>query len=528
MSAANYSRFVESQAIRRADKVAIIGEGAEWTYRQLAERVRAVAAFLADHGVGRGDRVALQAMNSAEYICTVLAVYRVGGIAVPLNYRLQEAELSYLLRNSQAVVIVAEGAFAPSLDNAAQGLDVRARIQLDPGALPPGWIGFEQVLADHAGRTVPVADVADTDPQRIMYTSGTTDRPKGVIVTHRMAHLNALTHVTELGLAEQDRVLVSSPLYHVAAWDAPGLGALFVGGSLVVLRKFDAATALEVIERHRITGGIFVQAMLHALRGAADGSRDLSSLRWVIFGAASGELYREIAELLPTTRLVQAYGMTEACSAIAYIDPAHARAKLGSVGSAVPFVEFRVVDENDHPVPAGTAGQVVLRGPKVTPGYWQDPELTATAWAGGWFHTGDVGVLDEDGFLSITDRLKDMIRSGGENVASQEIERILYAHPGVLETAVIGIPDDRWQEVPKAFVVPKAGVELSEQELIAHCRASLASFKTPKQVEFVEALPRNPSGKVLKRILRQGTRPEEHPRPNAAVYDQADRLVGDL
>jgi acyl-CoA synthetase (AMP-forming)/AMP-acid ligase II len=278
---------------------------------------------------------------------------------------------------------------------------------------------------------------------------------------------------------------------------------LWAGGALVLMRKFEPALALDIMERHGVTGGIFVQAMLHGLRAASGAGRDLSSLRWVIFGAAAGELYREIRQMLPTTRLIQAYGMTEACSAIAYMDEAHEMSKLGSAGSAVPFVVFLVVDDQNRAVPPGVAGEIVLRGPKVTPGYWADEQLTADAWRGGWFHTGDVGVVDTDGFITITDRLKDMIRSGGENVAGQEIERVLYTHPEVSEAAVIGVPDPRWQEVPKAFVVRKDGSAITEQEVIAHCRASLASFKTPKYVEFRESLPRNPSGKVLKRVLRE-------------------------
>lgn len=504
MSASNYSRFVEQQAIRRADKVALIDGQEMWTYERLATDVRAVARYLADSGVRTGDRVAIQAMNSAAYVCVVLAIFRVGAIAVPLNYRLHQDELGYLLRNAAARLLIADGEFTATLDRSADALPMAGRVVLDDRPGQPGWTPFGTVLEEYRGRSAPIADVADSHPQRIMYTSGTTSRPKGVIITHRMAHLNALTHAAELGLGEHDRVLVSSPLYHVAAWDAPGLGTLFLGGTLVIMRKFAAAEALATVERHRITGGIFVQAMLHALRGAADRRNDLSSLRWVIFGAAAGELYREIRQMLPATRLVQAYGMTEACSAIAYIDRPHEASKVGTVGTPVPFVELRVADESDRDVPPGIPGQILLRGPKVSPGYWADPELTEQAWEGGWFHTGDVGVLDEDGFLSITDRLKDMIRSGGENVASQEIERVIYSHPGVLETTVIGVPDPRWQEVPKAFVVCKAGVTMTAEDVIAHCRANLASFKTPKHVEFVEALPRNPSGKVLKRVLRGG------------------------
>jgi acyl-CoA synthetase (AMP-forming)/AMP-acid ligase II len=227
----------------------------------------------------------------------------------------------------------------------------------------------------------------------------------------------------------------------------------------------------------------------------------------MMFGAASGELYRDIRREFPTTQLVQSYGMTEACSIISTIPEAFAVEKYGSVGTAAPFMELQVVGPDDGPLAPGEAGEIVIRGPKVTPGYWGDPQRSQEAWRNGWFHTGDVGVMDEDGFLSITDRLKDMIRSGGENVASSEIERVIYEHEAVHEVAVVGVPDERWQEVPKAFVVLKRGAELTPEDLIAHCRAHLASFKTPKHVEFLQALPRNPSGKVLKRELRKFSSP---------------------
>lgn len=510
MSQMNYAQVVDVQRVRRGDRPALIGADGVWTYELLASRVHALAAYLAGRGVGKGDRVVLLGMNSARYVCAGLAIYRLGAVAVPLNYRLQREEMEFLVRDSGAVAALCEAEFAPVMDEvlaglvAAGGEQPRARVLLDdedPGSA--GWTALTGVFDEYAGRTVPMADVEFDSPQRIMYTSGTTSRPKGVIVTHGMTALNALVQITELGMSENERVLISSPLYHVAAWDAPGVGVLYAGGTMVIMRKFDAAEALRLMEEHRITGGIFVQAMLHGLRGASGQARDLSSLRWIIFGAASGELYAEIRRMLPGTRLVQAYGMTEACSAIAYMDPAHEVSKLGTVGTAVPYVEYRVVGGDDEELPPGVPGEVVIRGPKVTPGYWGDPELTARAWRNGWFHTGDVGVVDEDGFLSITDRLKDMIRSGGENVASQEIERVIYTHPAVLEAAVIGVPDPRWQEVPKAYIVLKPGQNLTEQEMIAYCREHLASFKTPKHVEFLDHLPRNPSGKVLKRVLRE-------------------------
>jgi fatty-acyl-CoA synthase len=504
MSSMNFGRLVDIQRVRRGTEPALITEdGEQWTYERLADAVHATAAFLTERGVGRGDRVALMGMNSAEYVAAVLAVYRLGAVAVPLNYRLQSEELEFLVRDSGAVAVMADADFIDVLDPICDDRSIGTRLVVHGSSATTTWLPLSQVMADHSGSRAPLCPVSFDDPQRIMYTSGTTSRPKGVVITHGMASLNVIAQTSELELTSSDTALVSSPLYHVAAWDSPGIGVLFNGGRLVIMRRFDAPLALRLIEEHRVTGGIFVQAILHGLRAAADGSRDLSSLRWIIFGAAAGELYREVQEMLPSTRLVQAYGMTEACSCIAYMDVAHAVSKRGSVGTAVPFVEYRVVDPSDHDAGPGVPGEVVLRGPKVTPGYWHDEELTAEAWRGGWFHTGDVGMVDEDGFLYITDRLKDMIRSGGENVASQEIERVIYNHPLVAEAAVVGIPDPRWQEVPRAYIVLKPGASLSEGELIAYCRDHLASFKTPKSVVFLGELPRNPSGKVLKRVLRE-------------------------
>lgn len=506
MPTQNFARLVDLQRIRRADKAAVVsGEGDVWTYERLADSSHALAHHLSQQGIHKGQRVVLLGMNSPEYVCAVLAIYRLGAVAVPLNYRLQHEEVDFLVKDCGAVAVLADPGHIAMLDPICERLDIGTRLVLDEQdqSFPsPTWRSLKETFAEHSGQTVPLCDVAFGDVQRIMYTSGTTNRPKGVIITHGMAYLNVLAQTTELELTSSETVLISSPLYHVAAWDSPGVGILFHGGTLVVMRKFDAELALRLVEEHRVTGGIFVQAILHGLRAASDGSRDLSSLCWIIFGAAAGELYREVQEMLPTTRLVQAYGMTEACSCIAYIDPAHATSKKGSVGTAVPFVEYRVVDEMDDEVPRGVAGEVVLRGPKVTPGYWNDDSLTSESWRGGWFHTGDIGVVDDDGFLSITDRLKDMIRSGGENVASQEIERVIYAHPDVAEVAVIGVPDPRWQEAPRAYIVLKSGTSMTAEDVIDHCRAHLASFKTPKSVVFIDELPRNPSGKVLKRVLR--------------------------
>ncbi|MCG2623389.1 AMP-binding protein [Arthrobacter sp. I2-34] len=502
MSSSNFGNLVDVHRSRRPEAPALITAERTWTYEDLAATVHAFAAYLQESGIRRGDRLALLGMNSAQYVAALLAVYRLGAIAVPLNYRLQLDELEYLLTNSGSVGVLADGQFTAVMDTVGQALPpMRTRICLDgPGGT--GWVAFDDAVAHHAGAEVPAEAVGPEDIQRIMYTSGTTSRPKGVLVTHGMVQCNVAAMTAELQLSAADRILVSSPLYHIAGLDAPGLGTLFTGGALVIMRKFDAAEALRLIQSHRVTGGIFVQAMLHALRDARGTGADLSSVRWLIFGAAAGELYSDIRKQFPTARLIQSYGLTEGCSMVSCVPERLAVQKYGTVGTAVPFIEFRVVDAEGRDVPAGETGEIVIRGSKVTPGYWAAEPGTGSGWRDGWFHTGDVGLVDPDGCLSITDRLKDMIRSGGENVSGAEIERVIYKHPAVHEAAVIGVPDDRWQEVPKAFIVLKEGFSMQEDELVAFCREQLASFKTPKYVEFLDTLPRNPSGKVLKKELR--------------------------
>jgi fatty-acyl-CoA synthase len=503
MSAMNLASIVDMQRYRRASMPALITEEAVWTYGELADSVEAFAAYLSDCGVGIGDRVALLGINSAEYVCSLLGISRVGAIAVPLNHRLQREELAYLLRNSGAVAAVAESEFLAPLDDVIADGQMRARVQLDAPASPDAWLSFQVLQRQYRGRSFPAAEVQPSDIQRIMYTSGTTSRPKGVIVTHQMVAYNVFGHGTELELSSADRVLIASPLYHVAAWDAPGIGVLFYGGALVIIRKFNASIALRLIEKHGVSGAHLVRPVVREMFASLDGTQDLSTLRWLIIGGVAPELYNQVQAMVPDVRLVQGYGMTEACSAIAYIDAAHAQSKLGTVGTAVPFVEYRVVNSAGADAGPYKHGEIVVRGPKVTPGYWADDEATEKAWQGGWFHTGDAGSIDDDGYLTITDRIKDMIKSGGENVASQEVEQVIYRHPAVAEVAVIGIPDPQWQEVPMAFVVLNALSDLTEQELIEYCRSQLASFKTPKSVAFVSTLPRNPSGKVLKGVLRE-------------------------
>jgi acyl-CoA synthetase (AMP-forming)/AMP-acid ligase II len=260
---------------------------------------------------------------------------------------------------------------------------------------------------------------------------------------------------------------------------------------------------VELAARERVTGMVLAAQILFDILDLPDlAAHDLSALRFVIFGGVPNAGRLRVHEAFPHVRLVDTFGMTELTNGACYMDEAHARDKLGAQGTPFPLVDLRVVGSDDEPLPAGEVGEIVVRGPKVTPGYWRDPEATAQAWRGGWFHTGDMGSLDEDGYLWFADRKHDMIRSGGENVASAEIERVLAAHPAVAEVAVVAYPDPRWDEVPKAFVILRDGADATPESLVAHCEAHLARFKVPKHLEVVEYLPRNDSGKVLKRVLR--------------------------
>jgi acyl-CoA synthetase (AMP-forming)/AMP-acid ligase II len=338
-----------------------------------------------------------------------------------------------------------------------------------------------------------------------MYTSGTTGRPKGVMLTHANLAWKNLAHLVEFGFTAADLGLACGPLYHVGALDLTTTTLIAAGATVIIHRAFDAAAVVDELERSRVTTVWLAPAMVNAIM-ALPGveTRDLASVRVIINGGEKMPipLIERIQRTFPSAWFADAYGLTETVSGDTFLDRESIVTKLGSVGRPCLHLELDVWDERGRSVAAGERGEIVLRGPKVFRGYWRDPEATEQAFAGGWFHTGDIGVRDEDGYLFVVDRLKDMIVSGGENIAGSEVERVLYEHEAVLEAAVVGRPDPRWGEVPVAFVVLRSGHSVGPDELMAHCGGRLARFKVPKDVTFLDALPRNPSGKVLKRELR--------------------------
>jgi O-succinylbenzoate-CoA ligase len=472
------------------------------TYSEMVLWSSRVAAGLHSRGVGFGDVVGLLCYNSTEFLATIFAANSLGAIAMPINWRLAAAEVQYLLEHSQARALVCDESLLDLANDATTPLGgALARVCVSSRSVD-GWERF----ADIENEPLPSrAAVRGDDIHRLMYTSGTTGRPKGVMITHANLAWKNYAHTTEFGFTAADVGLACGPLYHVGALDLVTTTMIATGATTIIHPTFDAARVVEEIECSKVTTVWMAPAMVRAVLdtpGVED--RDLSSVRVIIAGGEKLPIpfIDRIQQTFPSAWLADAYGLTETVSGDTFLDRQSTKSKLGSVGRACLYLELDIWDERGTRVAAGERGEVVLRGPKVFKGYWRDSDATRTAFAGGWFHTGDIGIKDEDGYVYIVDRLKDMIISGGENIAGSEIERVLYEHPAVLEAAVVGRPDDRWGEVPVAYVVLRADAMATGDELIERCRQQLAKFKVPKDVTFVDALPRNPSGKVLKRELR--------------------------
>jgi acyl-CoA synthetase (AMP-forming)/AMP-acid ligase II len=498
----SFSGVLEHHARRTPGKALCSTDGTAVTYEEMAARAAALAGGLAERGVRAGDVVGLLAHNCSAFLETIFAASHLGAIAMPINWRLAAPEVRYILEHARARALVCDASLAGLASDASAGREASlVRTCID--ASPDGWIRLDELRV--AAVVPPRGPSGGDDVHRLMYTSGTTGRPKGVMITNANLAWKNLAHAVELGITAADVGLACGPLYHVGALDLTTTTLIAAGATTILHRAFEAAAVVDEIERSRVTTLWLAPAMINAIL-ALPGieRRDLSSVRVLIDGGEKMPvpLIERLQRTFPRAWFADAYGLTETVSGDTFLDKASTLSKLGSVGRPCLYLEVEIWDESGAPVPAGTPGEIVLRGPKVFKGYWRDPEATRAAFAGGWFHTGDVGILDEDGYLFVVDRLKDMIVSGGENVAGSEVERVLYEHAAVLEAAVVGRPDARWGEVPVAHVVLRPGARATAEELVAHCGRELARFKVPRAIHFCDALPRNPSGKVLKRELR--------------------------
>jgi acyl-CoA synthetase (AMP-forming)/AMP-acid ligase II len=499
----NWRAVLAHHATRRPDQAMTVYRGETTTYGEMVARVDALAGGLHERGIGPGDVVGLLAYNCPDFLETLFAANHLGAVVMPINWRLAAAEVRYILEHSEARALVCDHELVELGGAASDGLEDRLLRVGMAGPAPVGWVTLA-ALRESSERPAPV-EAAGDDVHRLMYTSGTTGRPKGVMLTHANLAWKNLAHVVEFGFTSADLGLACGPLYHVGALDLTTTSLIAAGATTIIHRTFDAAAVVDELERSRVTTVWLAPAMVNAIMALPDvEQRDLSSVRVIINGGEKMPipLIERIQRTFPSAWFADAYGLTETVSGDTFLDRESIVAKLGSVGRPCLYLDLDVWDDEGRSVGAGQRGEIVLRGPKVFKGYWRDPEATAAAFAGGWFHTGDIGMRDEDGYLFIVDRLKDMIVSGGENIAGSEVERVLYEHDSVLEVAVVGRADERWGEVPVAFVVLRPGTAATPDELVEHCRAQLAKFKVPKDVVFLDALPRNPSGKVLKRELR--------------------------
>ncbi|KRT77960.1 MAG: AMP-dependent synthetase and ligase [Armatimonadetes bacterium CSP1-3] len=495
--------WLERRADRDPEKIALIDGGRRLTYQALRDRVGSLAGGLRALGVRRGDRVAVLSMNRGEYIEVLFASARLGAVLVPLNWRLTARELAFQLGDSRPAVLVADPALGPLVESLRDEAEARS-LEHTVALAGEGAIDRSQAYATLLDQPAAAAEGTFDDPLLIMYTSGTTGRPKGAVLTQGTQFWNSVNISTAIGLTERDVTLNVLPMFHTGGIGLYTLPTLHMGATAVLLRQFDPEAAVRLIEAHQVTAMFGVPSIyLMLLQSESFRGADLRRVRFACGGAPCPlviiEAFRDRGLLFQ-----QGYGLTETAPTFTLIPAADAFRKAGSVGKTALHVEGRVVDEEGRDVPPGEVGEVWARGPNLFSGYWERPEADAEVFTpDGWFRTGDLARMDAEGFLYIVDRKKDMLISGGENVYPAEVEEVLYRHPAVAEAAVIGVPNERWGEVPMAIVVTRPGQSVAAEELIRFCEAKLARYKIPKAVAFTDVLPRNAAGKVLKRVLRE-------------------------
>lgn len=503
MNPAHIAYLVDRNARKYPTKIALSSREKRVNYQELRSMVLSLTGALAAAGITRGDRVATLMFNRVELLTAYLALFRLGAVLVPLNTRLAEPEWRYMLEDSGAVALLSEEGFASFLEPLRGNLQGPREV-ICVGAEGEGLKKWEE-LAGFPALEEPPEEPGIEDDLYILYTSGTTGKPKGAVITHMNFLWNSINAQVTGGFCGSDVVYYGLPLFHGAAMGGC-FATLLLGGTVVLRPRFDALELVRLIEEEGITRVPAVPPMLKALMEIPNlESRNLSSLKVFNTGATiiPQALKENLLERFPWVDVVDSYGLTEATSYCTTLPGKDFLRKAACVGKPHAYVEIRVVDEKDRDVPVGEVGEILVRGPNIMRGYWARPQETQEALRGGWLHTGDLGRLDQEGYLYLVDRKKDMIISGGENVYPREVEEVLNLHPGVSEAAVVGFPDDRWGEKVVAYIVAGKGCDLSAEELDKYCRKSLAGYKCPKEYFFVEELPRTPTGKILKRALRK-------------------------
>ena len=493
-------------ALNFPDFVATVFEGTRLTYRELNNRTDRLANGLAGMGYKKGDRLTILAENTHKYIEVYFAAAKLGVSVTPLNFRLSDTELEHIVTDSEATAFLAGDGYELRASGLRERLGrIKDWIALDTRA--DGYIDYEELI-EGASSEEPDADVDEDEMAILMYTGGTTGLPKGVMMSHRNIMTALLSMIIGTGFTHDDSTCFVLPLFHVSFW--PALGMLMVGGKVVINRRPDLNGILQLIQDEQCTHINAVPTVYGWILQFADvDAYDLSSLRSITYAGSPfpPEVLKQCIQKFGDI-FAQGYGMTEALGATQLAPWDHVlegeKTKLlASAGKEAPCAEVRVVDEHDALAKPGELGEIVVRGKHVMMGYWKNPELTEKTLRNGWYHTGDMGYMNEDGYLFLVDRKADMIVSGGENVYPKEVEDVLYEHPAVMEAAVVSAPDDKWGERVQAAVVLKAEQSATEEDLIAHCRGKLGGYKCPKAVEFWDELPKTPVGKIMRKDVKR-------------------------
>ena len=503
--------YLDLHARDASDGVLAHFEGASLTYGEGAVQTDRIAGALAESGFEKGDRVAILAKNCLDYALIYYGCFKAGVVSVPLNYRLAGPEWTYIINDAGAKGIIARGELVEAVDQVMGDLEtIEHRYALGADA-PDGWTAYDDWLAGTSGSR-PDREIDDTEDCYIMYTSGTTGHPKGAILTHRAVCSNLVQWTGTVTLESGEGYLVVAPLYHAAA-GVSLFSTVAQGGTAVIHEDFFPDQVVNALDDGTVSSATLVPAMIQAcLVMVPDvAERKFESLNLIAYGASpiAEATLRQAIEVFGCD-FIQGYGMTETTAVLTLLPwSAHQRALDGedhlllSAGQPVLGTEIRIVDDDDREVPRGEIGEIAARGPQLMRGYLNKAEASAEALKGGWMHTGDAGIMDDEGFVFIQDRVKDMVVSGGENVYPREVEDVIFQHPAVADAAVIGVPDERFGEALKAVVVLRDGGAVEPEELIDFCREKLAGFKIPRSVDTIAELPRNASGKVLKRELRE-------------------------
>jgi acyl-CoA synthetase (AMP-forming)/AMP-acid ligase II len=493
------------------DREAMVYGDTRLTYKQFNARINQLAHAFMDLGIKKGSKVAILSFNCNQFMEAYFAVGKIGAVAAPLNFRLHPEELTYIVDHADAEVFIVGEAFLDVV-RGIQGNLPKMKHYISISDKPvDGMLHFESWIGKYPNDE-PLVLIDEDDPLFIMYTAGTTGRPKGAVLTHKnemvmwMLASSFVLSEPNLGDIWNSRAFGAPPIFHLAAFGFCQF-MFFIGATVVLPTEvFNPVYIMETIEKEKIDVILLVPAMAFFLLAVPDIEKyDTSSLRIWVSGAAilPSETRRQIYQHFPNVGIFDMFGQTEMSPVVCGLAPSQSEGRETSVGQAMPFIEIRLVDDNDNDVPLGEIGEAVYRGPTVMQEYYKNPEATAEAMRNGWFHSGDLLRQDEEGFFYVVDRKKDMIISGGENIYPAEIEEVLFQHPKIMECAVFGVFDEDWGESVKAVVACKAGEKLTEEEVQEHCKQHLAGYKKPKSVDFIDILPRNPAGKVLKTTLRE-------------------------